>query len=165
MGNIDNSVFIAEGARLVGDITIGKDSVVMYNAVVRADKGLTITVGTRSSIQDCCMLHAGNNCSITIGDNVTIGHAAIVHGCTIQDNTTIGMGAIIMNKAVIGRNCLVGAGALVTERKVIPDGSLVVGSPAKVVRALTEAEIVGLQGPVHHYTEIAKEAKEKETEE
>lgn len=153
--NIDPTVFLAEGVRLSGDITIGEQSSVWYNAVLRASEGSRILIGERSNVQDGCVFHASNGRNITVCDNVTIGHAAIIHCCTIKANTLIGMGAIIMNDAVVGENCIIGAGALITERKVIPPGSLVFGSPAKVVRALTESEIANLQESSESYVQAA----------
>ena len=156
MGTIDKSAFIAEGVRMSGDITIGKDCGIWYNAVLRASSGTKIVIGDRTNVQDNCTFHASNDKNITIGHDVTIGHNAIIHCCTIEDNTVIGMGSIVMNNAVVGRNCLVGAGALITERKVFPEGSLILGSPAKVVRPLTEEEIRGLPRSAAEYVEEAK---------
>ena len=136
--NIDKSVFIADGARLVGEsITIGKDSSVWYNAVIRCDEGETVTVGERTNIQDLCMIHTGPGASVIIGDGVTVGHMCIMHGCTIGNDTLIGMGSIIMDHAVIGSGCVIGAGSLVTGGTVIPDGHMAFGRPAKVVKELT----------------------------
>ncbi len=158
---IADNVFIAEGARLSGeDITIGKDSSVWYNAVIRSS-GAPIRIGEKTNIQDGCVFHAEKGAPISVGDEVTIGHGAIIHGCTIKRGSLIGMGAIIMNGAVIGGGCLVGAGALVTEGTVVPDGSLVIGSPAKVKRALTEEEIRYCIHDAEMYWERAQEEKER----
>ncbi|MBQ9980767.1 MAG: gamma carbonic anhydrase family protein [Oscillospiraceae bacterium] len=135
----EKKVFIAEGARLVGDVQLGEDCGVWYNAVIRADKS-TATIGNRSNIQDNCTVHAEVNFPVTIGNDVTVGHGAIIHGCTIEDCCLIGMGSIIMNGAVIGEGSMVGAGAMVTGGKIIPPGSLVLGNPAKVVRPVTAEE-------------------------
>ena len=121
-------------------MTIGKDSSVWYNAVIRADTD-RIMIGEATNIQDNCVLHVDAGHPLTVGNGVTVGHSAILHGCTIGDNTLIGMGSIILNDAVIGKDCIIGAGTLVTQKKNIPDGSLVYGNPAKVVRALTEEEM------------------------
>ena len=137
---IEKNVFIAEGARIVGDVTIGEGCGIWYNAVLRADEK-PIVIGKNTNIQDNCVLHVSFWNGLKIGDNVTVGHSAIVHGCTVGNNTLIGMGSIIMNDAVIGDNCIIGAGALVTEKTEIPSGSLALGSPAKVVRQLTDEEI------------------------
>ena len=137
---IDPTVFIAPNATVLGDVTIGVDCSVFFGAVVRAEHD-AITIGGGTNIQDNCVLHVDEGFPLSVGQNVTVGHGAILHGCTVGDNTLIGMGAIVLNGAVIGRNCIIGAGALVTQNTVIPDGSLAVGSPAKVRRPVTEAEI------------------------
>ena len=131
---------IARGAVLVGDISLGETSSVWYNAVARADNA-PIQIGARSNIQDCCVLHVDEGHPIRIGDGVTVGHGAILHGCTIDDNSLVGMGAVVLNGAHIGKNCIIGASALVTQGMQIPDGSLVMGVPARVCRPLSEAEI------------------------
>ncbi len=159
MASIDKSAFIAEGVRVSGDVTIGKDCSVWYNAVLRASEGSRIVIGDRSNVQDNCTFHASNGRTVTLGTNVTIGHNAIIHGCTIRDNSVIGMGAIVMNDVIVEKNCLVGAGALLTERKVFPEGHLILGSPAKAVRPLTEAEIAGLPNAAAEY--VAASAIEK----
>ena len=155
MRKIDESVFEAEGSRRVGDVVIGKESGVWYNAVIR---GLPsqIKIGERTNVQDNVVIHGDPECPVEIGSNVTIGHSAIVHGCTIRDNSLIGMGAIILNKAVIGKNCIIGAGALVTQGCVIPDNSLAFGSPARVIRRLTDEEIEGNRISAQHYVDFAK---------
>ena len=132
----DADVLICEGAAVVGDVTLGKGVSVWYNAAIRGDQG-PIVVGEDTNIQECAVLHETS----TIGKGCTIGHGAVVHGCTVGDNTLIGMGAIVLTGARIGNNCLVGAGALVTGKMDVPDGSLVLGNPAKVIRPLTAAEI------------------------
>ena len=131
----DENVFIADTAVVVGDVTLGKGVSVWFQAVIRGDEG-PITVGENSNVQDGAILHSETR----IGKNCTIGHGAIVHGCTVGDDTLIGMDSILLNGAKIGKHCLVGAGALVTGKMDAPDGSLILGSPAKVVRPLTEAE-------------------------
>ena len=158
MKTIDESVFIASGAQIVGNVQIGKDSAVWYNAVVRGDSA-TVVVGKRTNIQDLACLHVDKQYKLEIGDGVTIGHSAIVHGCTVGNNVLIGMGAIIMNGAHIGNNCIIGAGALVTENVDIPDGSMVYGSPAKVIRPLTDREIQGIRENADLYVEHALAAK------
>lgn len=134
----EGDFWVAPSATVVGDVTLGPDVGIWFGAVLRGDNE-PITVGARTNIQEHAMIHADPGFPATIGADVTVGHRAIVHGCTIGDGSLIGMGAIILNGARIGRGCLIGAGALVTEGKEIPDGSLVVGSPAKVVRTLDEA--------------------------
>lgn len=127
--------WVAPDAHVIGDVRLGEDVGVWFGAVLRGDND-PITIGARSNIQDGAMLHADMGVPCTIGADVTVGHHAILHGCTVGDNSLIGMGATLLNGAVIGRNCIVGANALVTEGKVFPDFSLIVGSPAKVVREL-----------------------------
>lgn len=139
MKNIAEWVYIAEGVKIIGDVTIGEDSSVWYNAVIRGDSN-SIVIGENSNVQDNAVLHTSHSHALTIGDNVTIGHGAIVHGCTIGNNVLVGMGAIVLDGAVIEDNCIIGAGALVTQNKVMPEGSLVLGNPAKVVREITEEE-------------------------
>lgn len=136
---IDPEAFIAEGAVVRGDVRIERNASIWYNAVLRGDVD-SIAVGEGSNIQDGCVVHVDRGCPVRIGRNVTVGHGAIVHGCTIGDGTLIGMGAIILNGAVIDEGCIVGAGALVAQGKHIPAGTLVVGSPARTVRAVTPEE-------------------------
>ena len=147
----DESVMIAEGARVTGEVELGRNVSVWYNAVIRGDDG-AIAVGEGTNIQDCAVLHE----HLTIGRGCTVGHSAIVHGCTIGDNTLIGMGAIVLNGAKIGNDCIVGAGALVTGKMDAPDGSMVLGSPAKVVRPLTEAEIAENRASAEGYLRAAE---------
>lgn len=149
------AVVILPGAAVVGDVTLGRNCSVWFNAVIRGD-GKPITLGQGCNVQDCAVLHS-DVFPTTLGDYVTVGHGAIVHGCTVGDNTVIGMGAVVLNGASIGKNCMVGAGALVTGKMDAPDGSLLVGSPAKVVRPLTADEIAGLRKNAEHYVEL-KEA-------
>ena len=148
----DGDVFIAETAVVAGDVTLEKGVSVWFQAVVRGDEG-AIHVGENTNIQDGAILHAHT----TIGRNCTIGHGAIVHGCTVGDDTLIGMGAILLNGARIGKHCLVGAGALVTGKMDAPDGSLILGSPAKVVRPLTEAEIESNRASAQGYLHAAEQ--------
>lgn len=147
----DASVMIAPGAVVVGDVTLGKNVNIWYNAVLRGDEG-AITVGEGTNIQDGAILHEETH----VGAGCTIGHGAIVHGCTVGDNTLIGMGATVLNGARVGSNCIVGAGALVTGKMDAPDGSMLLGSPAKVVRPLTEAEIESNRAAARGYLECAE---------
>ena len=156
---IHDTAFIAPGAVVQGDVTIGENSGIWYNAVVRGDRD-SIVIGKESNIQDNAVVHLGSGYPVEIGDHVTIGHGAIVHGCKIGDNTMIGMGAILMNGCKIGKNCIIGAGALVPQNAVIPDGSLVIGMPAKVRRAVTEEEIAANRASAAMYREEAAEYKE-----
>lgn len=136
----DEDVVILPGAMVSGDVRIGAGSSIWYNAVVRGDTE-PIAIGEGSNIQDNCVLHTSAGAPLTIGRGVSVGHAAVVHGCTIGDDTLIGMGTIVLNGAVIGRGCIVGAGSLVTGGTRIPDGSLAFGRPARVVRPLRAEEI------------------------
>ena len=140
--NVDKTegVFVADTARVVGDVKIGKNCSIWYGAVIRGDEA-PIQIGRNTNVQDNCVIHADKGFDVEIGADVTIGHGSIVHGCRIGAGSLIGMGAIILNGAVIGKDCLIGAGALVTGRSNIPDKSLVIGSPARVKRSLTEDEI------------------------
>lgn len=152
---IGERVFLAEGARLIGDVTIGNDSSVFYNAVLRADLA-SIVVGERTNIQDNVTVHLSLDEGVVIGNEVTVGHNAVLHACTIDDNVLIGMGAIVMDGAHIKKNSIVGAGAIVTQGKEFPEGSLILGSPAHVVRELTEDEIRKAHEGVEHYI-VAKD--------
>lgn len=151
----DADVLICEGAQVSGDVTLGKGVSVWYNAVIRGDDG-AITVGEGTNIQDCAVLHEETR----IGTGCTIGHGAIVHGCTVGDNVLIGMGAIVLNGAKIGDNCIVGAGALVTGKMDAPAGSMILGSPAKVVRPLTAEELAGNRQSAEGYRKAAKEYRQ-----
>jgi carbonic anhydrase/acetyltransferase-like protein (isoleucine patch superfamily) len=157
---IDESVFIADGAKvLCEDIKIGADCSIWYNAVVRCDDGEHVHIGDKTNIQDLCMVHTSPGRPTTIGKSVTIGHSCIIHGCTIGDNSLIGMGTILLDGAVIGKNCIIGAGSLVTKNTEIPDGSMAFGRPAKVVRELTEIEIMTNQGTAEWYVNEAGKHK------
>ena len=152
-----------DGAAVVGDVTLGENCSVWYNAVLRGDIS-AITVGDESNVQDCTVVHGSPGITVTIGSGCTVGHNCILHGCTVGDNTLIGMGAIVLNGAKIGDNCIVGAGALVTGGTVIPDGSLVVGSPAKVKRPITDAEIESNRASAAGYRTESAEYKEWEAQ-
>lgn len=145
------NVYIAPNATVVGDVILKENANIWYGAVLRGDNG-TITVGEGTNIQDNAVLHE----KTTIGDYCTVGHGAIVHGCTIGDHCLIGMGAIVLDGAVLGAHCMVGAGALVTGKTNAPEGSLLLGSPAKVVRSLTPEEITGLAQSAQDYVNHAK---------
>ena len=142
--------WIADEAVLIGDVLIEEMVSIWFGAVLRGDNE-RITIGAGSNVQENTVMHTDPGFPLTIGAGCTIGHKAMLHGCEIGDNSLIGMGAIVLNGAKIGRDCLIGAGALVTEGKVIPDGSLVVGSPAKVVRALDASSIDNLKGSALSY--------------
>ena len=136
---LGQEVYIARGAVVLGDVTLGDHSSVWYNAVVRGDIN-RIVIGRRTNIQDNGVIHLADELPCLIGNDVTVGHSAIVHACTVGDETLIGMGAVILDGAVIGEQCLIGAKALVTQSTIIPAGSLVMGMPAKVMRALSVEE-------------------------
>ena len=147
-------VLICDGACVVGDVTLGKGVSVWYNAVIRGDKG-PIVIGENTNVQDGVVMH-----NVTrVGVGCTLGHNAIVHGCTIGDNVLIGMGAVVLDGAKIGDNCLVGAGALVTGKMDAPAGSMILGSPAKVVRPLTEAEIEDIRESMREYLALAEDCR------
>lgn len=136
----DGSNWVADSAKVIGDIYLKNDSSVWFGAVLRGDIE-RITVGEGSNVQDNSVIHTDPGCPVTIGAGVTIGHMVMLHGCTIDDGSLIGIGAIILNKAKIGKNCIVGANSLITENKEIPDRSLVMGSPGKIIRELTDEEV------------------------
>lgn len=145
------ATYIAPNATVVGDVTLGKQVSIWYGAVLRGDHG-AIVIGDGTNIQDNCVVHE----KTTIGKNCTVGHGAIVHGCTIGDNTMVGMGSIVLTGAVIGENCIIGAGAVVTGKTVAPAGSVLLGSPAKVVKQATAEMIAGNAESAHFYMEIAE---------
>jgi carbonic anhydrase/acetyltransferase-like protein (isoleucine patch superfamily) len=143
-------VWVADSAQVVGDVSLGEQASVWFGVVIRADNE-PMVIGAGSNIQEAAVLHSDPGYPLTIGENVTVGHQVMLHGCTVGDGSLIGIGAVVLNGAKIGRNCLVGAGALVTEGKVFPDGSLIVGSPAVVKRELTPEQIEGLEQSARHY--------------
>ena len=146
----DGDYWVAPGAHVIGKVTLHSASSVWFGCTLRGDNE-RITLGAGSNIQENCVLHTDMGYPLTIGAGCTIGHKAMLHGCVIGTNTLIGMGATVLNGAVIGDNCLIGAGALITEGKHIPDGSLVMGVPGKVVRALDAAAIEGLKASARGY--------------
>ena len=151
----DGSAWIAPSADLIGDVELGENSSIWFGAVIRGDNTL-IKVGARSNVQEKAVLHSDEGVPCTVGEGVTVGHHVMLHGCTIGDNSLIGMGATILNRAVIPENCIVGAGALVTEGKTFEPGSLIVGVPAKAVRQLDEAAFAGLRYSADHYMKKAR---------
>lgn len=150
--DIDASAYIAEGANLIGKVTVAANVSIWFGVTIRGDND-RITLGENTNVQESAVLHTDKGYPITIGKNVTIGHQAMLHGCNVGDGALIGIQAVILNGATIGAGCLVGAGALVTEGKQFADNMLIIGSPAKAVRALTEQEIVNLQGNAASYVE------------
>ena len=160
---IDPSAFIAEGAVVIGEVSIGKEASIWYNCVVRGDVNF-ISIGDRTNIQDLSMLHVTHKkhaddpgAPLVIGNDVTVGHSATLHGCTIEDGAFLGMQAMIMDKAVVGKGALVGARALVTEGTIIPPGTLWVGAPAKYKRDLTDNEIAWLGRSAGNYVGYSRE--------
>jgi carbonic anhydrase/acetyltransferase-like protein (isoleucine patch superfamily) len=146
----DGEDWIAPNAVVLGKVILKKNASVWFGSVLRGDND-PITVGENSNVQDGCVLHTDTGSPLTIGDNVTVGHMVMLHGCTIGDGSLIGIGAVVLNGAVIGKNCLIGAGALVTEGKAIPDNSMVLGSPGKVVREVSEAQARMISAGCAHY--------------
>ena len=144
--------WIAPGAQVIGRVRLGRDVSLWFGVVVRGDSG-TIEIGDTTNVQDGAVLHSDPGFPLQVGAGCTVGHRAILHGCTVGDNTLVGMGATVLNGARIGNNCLIGANALVTEGKEFPDGSLIVGSPAKAVRTLDAAAIEGLRASARGYAE------------
>lgn len=155
---IAESVWVADSAQVMGNVELGEDASVWFGVVIRGDTDC-IRIGRGSNIQDASVLHADVGKPLTVGDHVTVGHKVMLHGCTIGDGSLIGIGAVVLNGAKIGKGCIVGAGALVTEGKEFPDGSMIIGSPAKVVRELTPEQQMGLQQSALHYIENARRFK------
>ena len=147
--------WIAPGAHVIGSVILGRGVSIWFNSVVRGDNDL-ITIGDNSQVQDGCVLHTDAGFPMTLGYGVSIGHKSMIHGCTIGDNTLIGINSVILNGARIGKNCLIGANSLITERKVVPDGVMVMGSPGKVVRELRPEEIEFLAQTANDYAARAR---------
>ncbi len=156
MPSVPESAFIAGSADLIGDVRAGENCSFWFNVTVRADIAPVI-IGDNTNIQDNSVVHVGHNVPAIIGSNVTIGHNAIIHACTIEDGSLIGMGAIILDYAVIGKESIVGAGALITGKKKFPPRSLIMGSPARLVRELTQEEVEGIYNNTASYVEILSE--------
>lgn len=153
--DIAESAWVADSAQVMGDVTLGEGASVWFGAIARGDSD-RIVVGAGSNIQDGSVLHADEGLPLVVGERVTVGHQVMLHGCTIGDESLIGIGAIVLNGVKIGKHCLVGAGSLVTEGKEFPDGSMIIGSPAKVVRQLTPEQIEGLRKSAQHYMDNAR---------
>ena len=149
------SAWVADSAQVIGRVALAQDVSVWFGTVVRGDTE-TIRIGRGSNIQDGSVMHADVGRPIVVGNHVTVGHKVMLHGCTIGDESLIGIGAVVLNGAKIGRNCLVGAGALVTEGKEFPDGSMIIGSPAKAVRQLTPEQMEGVRWSARHYVANAR---------
>ncbi len=152
---IHASAFVAESASIVGDVRLGADSSVWFGAIVRGDTE-PIVVGAGTNIQDGAVLHTESGCPLTIAEHVTVGHQAVLHGCTIGEGSLVGIQAVVLDGAVIGRQCLVGAGAVVTAGKVFPERSLILGAPARVVRVLTDEDVARLRTNIGFYAEVRR---------
>lgn len=152
---LGNNVWVAPNATVIGDVHLADNASVWWNAVLRADTA-RISIGPNSNIQDGSVLHVDYDTPLTIGNAVTIAHMVMLHGCTIGDHCLIGIGAIILNRSIIGKNCIVASGTLVPEGKEFPEGVMIMGSPGKVVRDLTEKELAYLEYPGSHYVENAR---------
>jgi carbonic anhydrase/acetyltransferase-like protein (isoleucine patch superfamily) len=148
------NAWVADSAQVIGKVTLEENASVWFGTVVRGDTE-HLRIGKNSNVQDGSVLHADEGVPLNIGENVTVGHKVMLHGCTVGDGSLIGIGAIVLNHAKIGKNCIVGAGALVTEGKEFPDGSMILGSPAKVARALSEEQQAGLKRIAQHYVDNA----------
>ncbi len=155
---IAESAWVADSAQVIGQVTLAENASVWFGAVIRGDTE-RIEIGRNSNVQDGSVIHADRGFPTVIGSEVTIGHQVMLHGCTVGDGSLIGIQAVVLNGAKIGRHCIVGAGALVTEGKEFPDGSMIIGSPAKIVRQLTAEQIEGLQHGAAHYVENAQRYK------
>jgi carbonic anhydrase/acetyltransferase-like protein (isoleucine patch superfamily) len=156
--DIAASAWVADSARVIGNVSLGDDASVWFGVVIRGDTE-RIAIGRGSNIQDNSVVHADAGFPVSVGENVTVGHQAMLHGCTIGDHSLIGIQAVVLNGAKIGSHCLVGAGALVTEGQSFPDGSLILGTPARVVRQLSPEQRQGLEKSAAHYVENARRYK------
>lgn len=160
--SVHASAYVAPSAQLIGSVLMLEDSSVWFNVVVRGDNEL-MTIGPGTNVQDLSMLHTDHGIPLTIGRGCTVGHKVILHGCEIGDHTLIGMNAVVLNRARIGNYCMIGANSLITEGKQIPDGSVVMGSPGKIVRQVTDAERFVLEASAAHYVENARRFRQQLT--
>lgn len=152
---VHKTCYISESVDIIGNVVIKDNANIWFGTRIRGDMN-SIIIGENTNIQENSVVHVDSHCGTYIGDNVTIGHGAIIHGCTINDNVLVGMGSIILNEAVIGKNTIIGAGSLIPQGKEIPEGVLCLGSPAKVIRKLTEEEISKIQESADNYVNISK---------
>ncbi|MGE5453288.1 MAG: gamma carbonic anhydrase family protein [Acidobacteriota bacterium] len=157
--SVHASAFVAESADVIGDVRLAENTSIWSHVTLRGDNE-PITIGARSNVQESSVLHTDIGFPLVIGQDVTVGHQAMLHGCTVKDGALIGIQAVVLNGAVIGKNCLVGAGALVTEGKVFEDGMLILGSPAKAVRPLTQGEIDRMQAGTALYVDRSARYKQ-----
>lgn len=155
MSTIHESVKLFDGVRIIGNVIIDSESSVWYNAVLRGDIE-SISIGKCSNVQDNCVIHSSKNYPVNLGDYVSVGHAAVLHGCEIEDNCLIGMNSTVLNGAKIGKNSIIGAGAVVTEGKEFDEGSLILGIPAKAIKKLTKKEIENIKDIAVRYTKLAQ---------
>ena len=159
MENTEDSIVICPGAQVTGDVELGENVSIWHGAVIRADTD-SIRIGNNSNVQDNCVIHCTAGFPVEIGDNVSIGHGAVVHGCRLDDNVLIGMNATVLNGARISKNSIVGAGAVVSEGKEFPQGSLILGVPAKAVKQITPEQIEMIQNNADNYVKLSKQYKE-----
>lgn len=157
--SIDPSCFVAESAQLIGSVVMHRDASVWFGAVIRADNSL-VTIGEGSNVQDNSVIHSDDGIDVVLGRGVTVGHKVMLHGCEVGDYSLVGIGAILLNRVKVGNHCLIGAGTLLTEGKQIPERSLVLGSPGRVVRALTDAEVMQLKFGAAHYVQNSRRYRE-----
>ena len=155
---LGDNYFIADSASVIGSVVMHQNASIWFGTVLRGDNDV-ITIGENSNVQDLSVLHVDPGFPLTIGKNVTVGHKVMLHGCEIGDNSLVGINSVILNGARIGKNCLIGANSLISENRVIPDGSMVLGSPGKVVRQLSEDQMKGLEMSALHYVENFKRYK------
>ena len=153
--HVAETAWVADSAQVIGAVELAEGASIWFGSILRGDNE-PMRIGRNSNVQDGSMLHSDPGSPLTLGENVTVGHQVMLHGCTIGDGSLIGIKAVVLNGAKIGKNCLVGAGSLVTEGKEFPDGSMILGSPAKVVRELTPEQIAGLSRAAQHYVDNAK---------
>ncbi len=152
---LGENAYVADSAQVIGKVTLEENASVWFGTIIRGDSE-HIHIGRNSNVQDASVLHADEGVPLRLGENVSVGHKVMLHGCTVGDGSLIGIGAVVLNHAKIGKNCLVGAGALVTEGKEFPDGSMILGSPAKAVKQLSPEQIAGLQRIAKHYVDNAE---------
>lgn len=152
---VHETAYVAESAQVIGNVELAEGASIWFGAILRGDNEV-MRIGKNSNVQDGSMLHSDPGSPLTLGENVTIGHQVMLHGCTVGDGSLVGIKAVVLNGAKIGKNCLVGAGSLVTEGKEFPDGTMILGSPARVVRELSPEQIAGLRHAADHYVDNAK---------
>ena len=155
---VADTAWVADSAQVMGNVELAEGASVWFGAILRGDNEL-LRIGKGSNVQDGTVIHSDLGFPVTLGENVTVGHRVVLHGCTVGDGSLIGIGAVVLNGARIGRNCLVGAGSLVTEGKEFPDGSMIIGSPAKAVRELASEQIEGIRRGAANYVQNAKRFK------